>query len=297
MKKYTVYENDLKFKNMRNIDPNLADWYNDDLKNKFNKDFDSVSARLKMCEANNFIYLDLSRLDLEKIPKLVTYSRYKELTKIKYLFLNDNKLTSCGKRLEDFIDLEVLDISYNFISEITFLPNKLKEFVCNNNKLIKLPSHESIEILDCMTNKIQTLGHYPKLKDLVCIDNNLNIIISYNLLKRLLCKQNLITEICPQPNLEQLDCSETKLVGKLSKFPKLTGLICNFTEISNISELINLESLEIVGCKMNVPYLKKLKCLLCDNSEENISVSDKFKLANVISEGSSICCIFESSSN
>lgn len=290
--KYTVYENDLKFKRMRNIDPDLAEWHNDSVKENFEKDFDNITARLKECKNGGFSYLDLSRLGLEKVPKFTGYAHYNELVKIKYLFLNDNKLTTCGERLECFANLEVLDISFNNITEITFLPNKLKEFICHNNKLTRLPSHESIEILDCMTNEIEVLGKYDMLRDLICMENKLTFVISYRSLKRLICKQNPITEIHFQASLEQLDCSETKLSGKLEGFPKLNGLICNFTKITDITELTNLESLEVVGCKINVPYFKKLKCLLCNYSGESVKLSNKYKIASYISEGNSLCCVF-----
>lgn len=306
-KKYTIYENDLKFKNLRNIDPELAIWHTDELKEKYEKNFDNIGARLKMCKENDFTYLDLSRLELEKIPNLNRYVYFDELKKVKYLFLNDNKLSECGDRLEYFPNLEVLDVSFNKITNITFLPQKLKEFVCNNNELKSIPSHKLIETLDCMCNKIENIGEYANLKDLNCTNNKLKIIKSLNSLKRLICRENPITLIMSQQSLEQLDCSETKIVGEIDGFPKLTGLICNFTSITSISALVNLESLEIINCKMNVPFLPKLTYLLCNNytasntvsntassnkPEEFIMLSNKYKIKNVIAEGSSMCIIF-----
>jgi Leucine-rich repeat (LRR) protein len=292
--KYVVYKNDLKFKNMRNIDPTKADWYDDSLQNEFSKDFDNISARLKECKNGGFAYLDLSRLNLEKIPKLSGYVYYDQLIKIKYLFLNDNKLTECGERIKCFEQLKVLDISHNKISQITYLPDKLEELICHNNKLNTIQSHNSIKILDCMDNKIETLGEYPSLKDLLCINNKLTKIRSYQYLTRLICKQNPIYKIEQQPNLLQLDCSETQITGQINGFPNLTGLICNFTKVDSIAYMGKLETLEVVGCTMKVCYIKTLKCLLCDEKAgENIELSNKYKIKNAIKEGSSLCIIFE----
>lgn len=294
-KKYVVYENDLKFKNMQNIDPDKAEWYDDSLKELFGKDFDTVKARLKECKNGGFNYLDLSRLNLEKMPKLTGYTYYDQLIKIKYLFLNDNNLTECGPRLNDFESLEVLDISHNKIENITYLPLTLTEFICHNNELQILQSHDKIKILDCMNNKIQTIGTYPNLKDLICINNNLKILQSYPSVERIICKQNPIETIENQPKLKLLDCSETKVKDKLDGMPNLTGLICNFTGIIDITSLKLLESLEIVGCSMNIPYIRTLKCLLCENAKDTIQISKKYKIKNIIAEGTSLCCIFDES--
>jgi Leucine-rich repeat (LRR) protein len=299
-KKYVVYENDLKYKNMRNINPEQAEWYDESVKKKYEQDFDSVSARLKNCKKCGYEYLDLSRLDLYVFPILENYINhdninYDKLTKIKYLFLNDNKLSSCGDEFKQFKNLEVLDISYNNISNvssISYLSDTLKEFICTNNIIQELPSLKSLIILDCMTNKIKSLGKYPNLKDLICSENELKVINSYKSLKKLICRKNPLTTVYEQLSLEYLDCSETLMSGELLCMDNINGLICNHTKINNISNLKNLESLEIVGCDMNIPFLKKLKYLLCDDNE-SIKLSNLYKLNNVISEGgSSLCLVF-----
>lgn len=297
--KYVVYENDLKFKKMQNIDPEKADWYDESVKELFNNtDFDTVKARLKACKEANFTYLDFSRLELKKIPKLTKYVHFDKLNQIKYLFLNDNEIEECDERLSYFTNLEVLDISYNKIKTISYLPNTLNELVCHHNKLVYIPPHQNIKILDCTNNKLENLNQYPNLKDLVCINNNLSNLITYPQVKRIICKQNKITYIDIQPMLELLDCSENNL-EKLQIFDKLKGLICNFTNISYVDStfLPNLESLEIVGCKMKVSYIKTLKCLLCEDSKDTITLSSKFKIKHAIAEGKSLCCIFDVATN
>jgi hypothetical protein len=290
-KKYTVYENDLRFKTDRNINPDMADWDNDNVKNNFNKNLDTLESRLEITEKENFSYLDLSRLELTQIPNFNDYKNYDKLINIKYLFLNDNKLINCDNALQYFKNLEVLDISFNCIELITFLPTKLKEFICHNNKIVKIPSHENIKVLDCSNNKIKKLGEYPNVRDLICCDNNLTSIKQYNMLKTMTCKNNPIINFSIQPNLELLDCSNTKLTGKLNGLFKLNGLICNFTTISDITDLEKLESLEIEGCRMNIPYLEHIKCILFSD-DDDIKLSENLKIKNVIKNGNSICLIF-----
>ena len=235
-------------------------------------------------------------MELTKIPNLTEYTHFGEFKKIKYLFLNDNNLTNCGYRLDYFPNLEVLDISHNNITEITYLPINLKEFVCTNNKLKCLPSHNSIKILDCMSNMIEEIGSFIKLKDLNCSDNKIKQIKYFPLIKRLICRQNPITKIESLPLLEDLDCSETQIIGELNGLPSLKGLICNFTKINIISSLLNLETLEIINCKINIPFLPKLKYLLCNklknDEDDSIKLSSKLKIKNLIDEGSVMCIIF-----
>lgn len=290
--KYLVYKNDLKFKKMQNIDPEKTIWYDENVKNMFGKDFDTLKARLKECKKGGFTYLDLSRLNLEKIPVFKKYKYYEKLKNIKYLFLNDNKLKKCGKRLKYFNNLEVLDVSFNELLKITFLPKKLKELICNDNKLKKIPPHDKLEILDCSNNNLESINKYEKLIELICVNNKILKINNYPLMKRLVCKGNPINSIENQENLEKMDCSETKLTSMNIGYKNLKELICNNTEIKIIENFEKLENLEIMGCEMSVSYIPTLKYLLCENSKDKITLSEIFKIKSAIAEGKSLYCIF-----
>lgn len=291
--KYVVYENDLKFKDQRHIDPDLADWHNDSVKEDFGKDFDNVSARLKECEKSNFGYLDLSRLGLEKVPKFTAYKHYEKLKSIKYLFLNDNRLITCDERIACFENLQVLDISFNQITTIVYLPKKLKELMCHDNLLREVcPIHNYLEILDCSNNKIQILGKYDNLKQLVCTNNRITEINTYSLLKRCICKENPITKINPLYNLEHFDCSNTGISGTIEDYPSLLMLICNFTKINTIKNLPKLESFEFIGCKMKLPFIRTLKYVLCHDYENTLEISNKYKVSQEFTEGDNTCFVF-----
>lgn len=285
-KKYTVYNNDLKFKNLRNIDPQNAIWEHDDVKNKFfEKDLDTIKYRLKECFKNNFSYLDLSHLKLSKFPNLTKWKYFDKLKTIKFLFINDNKITEISyDDIHYFGELEVLDISSNLIQKINFLPNKLKELACHNNKLETIPSHDFLEKIDCSDNNLSDLSKYPQLIDLLCYNNNLKAIPMYKNLTRLVTKNNPLEYLSEQPNLIHLDCSTTKLKGKITNIPSVKYLICNHTRINDISNFVNLESLEIIDTDITkIPYIRTLKDLLFKHGND-ISLPSTYKATEYIQE-------------
>ena len=290
--KYVVYANDLKHKSTRSVNPHMADWDDDNVKERFGKDFDTITSRLKESKLNGFSQLDFSRLKLEKFPNLENYKHYNELTtKLQYLFLNDNKLTKCDDRIKPFANIEVLDISFNFITEITYLPKYLKEFVCHTNEITSLPDHQYITKIDCSSNKITKVGNYENLRDLICNDNKLIEIPSYECLKRLICKVNPIVKIGCQPSLTHLDCSSTNVLGHIGQFDILTNLICNHTKTTDISKFQKLETLEIMGCTMQIPFIRTLKCLMCEDYE-NLDISSRYKVEKEITEQKNSCILF-----
>lgn len=285
MEKYIIYTNDLKFKNLRNIDPLKVNWDNEKVKDcYYTKNFDTVGYRLKECKNNNFYYLDLSHLNLSVFPDISKYKYYENVTKIKYLFICNNNLKECDSFLKLFDNLEVLDISYNNIEKIYFLPAKLNEFVCNNNKLVIIPSHELVNKIDCSYNNLVLLPNYPKLIDFLCNDNKIENITTYSNINRIVCKQNPIINIEYQPKMNYLDCSNTNLIGQFSNMPNLKYLICNHTKINDIANLNSLISLEIYDCSINkIPYIATLKDLLYQNTQ-NILLSSKYKILTHIDE-------------
>lgn len=291
-KKYTVYENDLKFKNMRHLDTDKIMWASEDVKLLSTKDMDTITYRLKQSKQGGFESLDFSRLNLKTFPDLTSYNHYLELKNLKYLFLDNNFLTICDESIKYFKYLEVLDISFNKITDILYLPPYLKELNCSSNLLKSIGHHNSLERMDCSTNKIELLGIYPNLIDLICFDNKLNKIHQHSNLNRLICNNNPIATIDDQPVLTQLNCSETKIEKKISNIPNLITLVCNNTKITDVSNFSKLETLEMVGTNITIPYIKTLKTLLCKNYED-IRISTKYIVEREITEGENSCVIFK----
>lgn len=262
--KYMVYANDLKHKHLRRIDPDKAEWYTEDVESMHGStNCDSIAYRLEESKKNNFEFLDLAGLELKEIPSFSNYPDFSKLKKIKFLFLNDNNLTSLDKGLDQFINIEVLDVSKNNIEKLLNLPNTLTELSCHNNKLKTIILHDKLIKMDCSFNNLETLNAHENLVTLICESNKMKEIISYPNLKWLTCKNNPLKKIEKQPVLTYLDCSYTTLSGHISQFPKLRNFMCNGTQVSSIDKNINLRALEIAGSHVReLEYYPELKDLI-----------------------------------
>ena len=262
-KKYFVYQNDLKYKKYRNLNPNYIIWQND-LKYLYdNVNFDSLEYRLHECEKNGMNYLDLNNMDMIKFPNIP--KEFKD--KIKYLFIAENDL-SILPDLTDFKQLEILDISNNNIEEIDELPHTLKELSCRQNKLCYLPNKlPYIERIDCTFNKIIEINsNYPNLKNLVCAYNSINIIPNLENLEDLICCHNVINYIYGCKKLKYLDCSYNKII-KLDKYDNLIDLICNNNGISDIICYNNLKYIELFNTNIqSIPFMENLIDMYCDKN-------------------------------
>ena len=284
MSKYTVYENDLKFKNKRNIDPESAHW-EDHVKDKYyNNDFDTLEYRLEECIKNDFIYLDLSHLDLLMLPRseLKKWKYNDKLEHIKYLFINDNNLVKIDDTYDIFNKLEVLDVSNNKLKDITYLPYMLRELSCHNNILLTIPFHKNLHRLDCSMNRINELPKYPNITNLLCYDNDITKLHSYPTATTIVCRNTKLKNIDPQINLQYFDCSNTKLAGKIYDMPNLNHLICNNTAITNVDNLTKLKALEITNSGISkISFINSLKDLMLSVVDsKNIILSSKYIIAN-----------------
>jgi Leucine-rich repeat (LRR) protein len=281
--KYTVYENDLKFKHLRKIDPAKANWENDVKDKYYKKDYDTITHRLKECNESDFTYLDLSHLELTKLPDLSGWKYYDKLKHVKYLFLNDNKFDIYDNSFAYLNNLEVLDISNNNLKEITYLQNSLKELVCHNNKLKKIPSHVNLFRIDCSNNNIKNLSQYPNVSDILCYENKMEFIDTYPVVKRIVCRQNPLKCIKPQPTLQYFDCSDTNIEESI-EMENLKHLICNNTKINNVDNLKKLEILEMTNCDITkVFYTSSLKDVLFD-IKQDVLFSSKYEIQNYYTE-------------
>lgn len=284
---YMVYENDLKFKHLRNIDSNRAIWDND-VKHKYHNDnLDSLEHRLLECKKNNFSYLDLSHMNLTTLPDLSKLSIWNDLKNIKFLFINDNKISSYDSKFSCFDKLESLDISNNLLKSITYLPLSLKELTCNNNKLTSIPNSDNLHRLDCSMNEISEIPPYKNIYDIICNNNNIKYIQSYATAKRIVCNDNPLKKIEKQNLMTYFDCENTNLEGKLD-MKNLKHLICNNTKINTIENLKNLQTLEMYYCDITkIPYISTLKEIFF-NPSQNVLISSLYKVAKKVTENETV---------
>jgi len=115
------------------------------------KHMEEIQKRFAYAHLNN--YLDLSNLELFDLPKIPD-----ELYNIKYLFINDNKLTNID--LKPFADLQVIDVSNNPIRTIDIIPDNLEELVCNCCELEHIIFHKNLKKLHCSSNLLENIEEY-----------------------------------------------------------------------------------------------------------------------------------------
>lgn len=289
--KYDVYENDLKFS--EHIDPEKSIWYDKNVQDKFlSNEVKTLEYRLNECKKNNYEYLDISYLNLESIPDLTKHTDYQKIKNIKFLFVNDNKIKEIDNSLEQFKNLEVLDISCNQLRKIKSLPNSLVELVCHNNKLTLICSSKCLLTLDCSFNRMEKINEYSSVKNLMCENNNITEIETFLNAKHMTLKNNPLKKINGSPNLEFLNIENTLLSCELPEMPKLKWLICHNTNITGIKNLYNLEHIEMTKCSLlEIPYLKYLQDILCDKMS-NLKIDKKMTLKTYVIERDYIYYVF-----
>lgn len=275
--KCNVYLNDLKHKNLRNIDPKKSKWHSEEVKHKYyNDNLDTLQYRITECISNNYEYLDLSRLNLFDFPDLTSLQNYNDIKNIKYLFINDNNLSD-DKFLKQFDNLEVLEISNNKLKYITYVPPNMNELICYDNDISTFQCDNSnITILDCSNNKIDRLPQLQNIIHLNCDNNNITKIQSFSNATQIICSNNPITIIESMHSLVELDCSKTNMTGKLQNMDNLKYLICNDTKINDISNIIHLTTLEFHNSDIKtIPYISTLSDLFF-TTDQNVMISKKY---------------------
>ena len=76
---------------------------------------------------NNLKIVSLSNNNLFNIPIIPNYKN------IEQLYLSNNNLTSLTSDLYFMTNLQILDISYNNLSELIYIPSSLKHLNISNN--------------------------------------------------------------------------------------------------------------------------------------------------------------------
>ena len=280
--KYSIYDSDLKYKKLRNIDPSKINWESEEQQKLFyEENTDSLDYRLKECiEKNNGDMLDLSHMELKQIPILPE----NVTRKIKYLFLNNNNLNDISG-IEKYINMEVLDIEYNNIASLAGLPKGLIELNCKYNQIVNIPHIEKLVRLECGNNKIWKLCTYENLETLSCSENRIQSFPPYPRIRKLICEKNMVNIIENYPTLEYLNCSYNN-VEKIADCPKLVDMLCRNNKLKELPDgMSNLKYLEIFNNKISkLYYYPNLKELFCDSDGiSQISKMYRIEKSNVYS--------------
>lgn len=287
--KYIVYKTDLKFKKNRNINPDNVIWNDLETEQLYYKtNLDTVEYRIHESYKENKLYLDLSGLNLSQFPDNIPNDI---IINVKYLFLDNNELISLPN-LSSFINLEVLDISYNKIKYIHYLPPSLIELCCQFNLIEYIPDSPKLERLICNNNKLKNIGNFPNLIILHCHFNLINSINNIHNIKTLICFNNNLSYINKYKFLTYLDCSSNN-ISQLNLYDELVDLICNYNSIKSLHIFPKLKYLETFGNKIDkLEYMNNLKELYCNINTFN-QISNKYSIKTINKNNNNNFLIFE----
>jgi len=269
-KKAFIYENDLKYIKVNDININSPKVFfdNEEIRNNVMTNSLSIEYRLKECKKNSSTSLDLSLMNIRQEDIFTLNIDY---SKILYLFLNDNNLSG-EINLTKFSNLEVLDIENNNLTKI-ILPRSLKELVINNNKLTELPTNINLIRLKANKNSISILPEaYTDIENLELSYNNITKINNKKFLKRLIIDSNPIEIVESLESLTYLDISDTNQV-KLYNLPQIKNLVANSTKLTEIPNFKSLEIIEVINTPIKkIQFFENFDIILCSyNLTKNIS--------------------------
>ncbi len=265
-----IYENDLKFIKINDMNINSPKVFfdNEETRNNININSLSIDYRLKECKKNSSTSLDLSLMNIKKED---IFSLDIDYSKILYLFLNDNNLSG-EINLSKFSNLEVLDIENNNLTKI-ILPKSLKELVINNNKLTELPTNINLIRLKANKNNLTILPEeYTNIENLELSYNNITKINNRSKLRRLIIDSNPVELINSLESLTYLDISDTNQV-KLYDLPLIKNLVANSTKLTEVPNFKTLEVIEVINTPIKkIQFFEKFDIILCSyNLTKNIS--------------------------
>jgi len=266
-KKIIIYNNDLQYKNHKDIDIKRV-------KNYSEKNIDKDTIEYRFQDNNNSELLDLSHLNLISLPIIPNNI----LENLKYLFISENNLITIDN-LSYLKHLKVIDLSGNKLKSIPELPEFIEEIQIKNNQIIDITSLAKLEYLvrmDCSNNLINKLPIIDSLEVLEIGNNDLQTVPKLKNLKKLSCPNNKINTISELKNIIILEC-DNNLLETVENYTTLAELYCNRNKISEIKNLNKLEILHCYGTNMKqIDYFYNLKELMCD--EKGVKISRLYKI-------------------
>lgn len=280
--KYPVYQNDMKYKHMSNIDPSCAIW-NNDTKNDFVKNTNSIDYRIEECLYQDCKYLDLSQMSNNCVNLLFSHKKINDIAdKLEHLFINDCNI-SYLPNLTKFNKLQTLDLSNNNLLKLPELPKSLEELIVKNNNLTKISNDlPNLIRLDCDNNSITELNISNKIERLHLNKNPLTKIPSelFHIYFLNISGTNISSLTnANYPLLRELNISNTQILS-LPKFDNLKHLICNNSKLESIDHLTQLDELDMLGSKLErIPFFPQMEKLVVDHNKKSIiKLSEKYNI-------------------
>jgi len=175
--------------------------------------------------------------------------------------------------------IKVFDIQFNKLTSLPELPNCVK-LVCSGNELTFLPELPNCIDLDCSGNELTFLPELPNCIDLDCCGNELTSLPELPNCVKLHCFENQLSSLPELPNYVELLCDANQLTA-LPELPNCEKLFCSVNPIKRLPNLPNCIELYCRDCKLT--FLPNLpKCIQLDCSDNNLTSIGKIN--NIIKE-------------
>ncbi|MBU1189044.1 MAG: leucine-rich repeat domain-containing protein [Gammaproteobacteria bacterium] len=229
---------------------------------------DEAERRITEAKASASTKLDLSGLDLERLPDSIS-----ELTKLTHLDCSKGLIRNQRGRLCELAplvalyNLTSLNCSGNKIADLGPLAalDNLKWLVCAENQISDLgplAAIDNLTSLNCARNQIADLGPLAAIDNLTslnCARNqiaDLGPLAAIDNLTSLNCARNQIADLGPLAaidNLTSLNCSGNQIadLGPLAAIDNLSSLACSFNQIYDLQPLAALDNLTSLDCSYN----------------------------------------------
>jgi Leucine-rich repeat (LRR) protein/cellulose biosynthesis protein BcsQ len=258
------------------------------------KNYKTAIERVQKAQEEGLAYLDLSELELVKIPDSVG-----ELKQLESLDISNNIITDLVG-LENLSNLKVLSISKNLIKEIQSLDNlkSLRELDASFNEISSFKGLEHLGKLNQLfinNNKISDISGVEHLKSLKQLDLSYNEIVDLNgidlldYLEELYVSNNQIQNLKIREivrTIQVLDIRNNEIsnlsdIGKLVNLRQLNLSNNYIEELSGIENLSALKDLNIsynsIRSFHNLKDLSRLEQLDISNNR----VRQVFKIENL----------------
>ena len=288
---YTVYRNDIKYRNRNDIDMSRAVFENEDVKKDFmNGQTDTIDYRIKDCIREKYQVFDLAHMPSNAFELLKSHKLFNEIApKVEVLSANDCEFENLPD-LTMFSRLISLNIGDNKLTSLPKLPESLEELIIDNNRIQLIPYMKNLKRLRARKNDIKKIHYSATMESLNLSDNtNLKEIAQLPRLYSLDIARTGIADIPTFPNLKFLDMTETN-IKSLPNLPLLHILICVRSELSDISKLSNLYSLVSTNSKVRkIHFMETLQKFTYHNDHKNeIRVSNQYKAHRIIKNKSDV---------
>lgn len=281
---YTVYRNDIKYRDHNDIDISRAEFDDDDVRRDFlNGDTDTIEYRIIECFREKFQVMDLSHMDPDVFDKLITHDAFDKIaSKIEVVSANDCGIETLPD-LSSFTNLISLNIGDNNLRNLPKLPDSLEELIIDNNQIQTIPYLRRLKRLRARNNDIRRIHYTETMESLILTGNRgLSELAELPRLYHLEIGKTRVSDIPMCTNLKYLDLEETD-VEVLPDLPHLYILTCVRSKLFDISNLRNLYCLVATDSKVRrIHYMETLQKFTYNSKHQNeIRLSKRYRARRI----------------